>query len=92
MPRASLSTQHPAVVDLKSAAGSLLKHCETGTLDLVELGKALEQVVREAHNVVQASGRTSRRFEAAEHALDLKTPKSALDEFIDSATQRGLAE
>ena len=86
MPRASLSTEHPAVIDLKSTARSLVELCEDEALDLVKLGKALELIVQQAHGVVQASGRTSIRFRAAEHALDLATPKSELDQFLNSAT------
>ena len=86
MPRASLSTKQPAVVDLKSTARSLVELCEDEALDLVKLGKTLEQLVQHANAVVQASGRTSIRFQAAEHALDLRTPKSQLDQFLSPAT------
>ena len=74
MPRASLSTNHPAVVDLKSTASSLGELCEDEALDLVELGKALELLVQHANAVVQASGRTSIRFQAAEHASTSEHP------------------
>ena len=62
MPRASLSTNHPAVVDLKSTASSLGELCEDEALDLVKLGKALELIVQHANAVVRASGRTSIRL------------------------------
>ena len=88
MPRASLSTKHPAVVDLKSTARSLGELCEDEALDLVKLGKALELLVQHANAVVQASGRTSIRFQAAEHALDLRTTKSQLDQFLSTATDK----
>ena len=86
MPRASLSSKHPAVVDLKSSARSLVDLCEDEALDLVKLGKALELIVQRANGVVQASGRTSSRFQAAKYALDLGTPKSQLDQFLSQET------
>ena len=88
MPRASLSTEHPAVIELKSTARSLVELCEDERLDLVKLGKALELIVQHANVVVQASGRTSIRFRAAEHALDLNTPKSQLDQFLSPETDK----
>ena len=87
MPRASLSTEHPAVIELKSTARSLVELCEDERLDLVKLGKALERIVQHANVVVQASGRTSIRFRAAEHALDVGTPKSQLDHFLRTETE-----
>ena len=88
MPRASLSTEHPAVSDLKSTARSLVDLCEDEALDLVKLGKALELLVQHANVVVEASGRTSIRFKAAGHALDLGTPKSQLDQFLSAETDK----
>ena len=66
--------------DPKSTARSLVDLCEDEALDLVELGKALELLIQHANVVVEASGRTSIRW-AAEHALDLGTPKSQLELF-----------
>ena len=84
MPRASLSTQDPAVIDLETVTTALLELCKAESLDLVALGKTVEQRVRSANNVVEASGRSSARFEAASRALDLTTPKSSLNLFLDS--------
>ena len=85
MPRASLPNQHEAVLALRAVHNSLSTVLEADHVDLVELGKALECLVVETRRVIEASGRTSIRLETAELALNLRTPKRALEAFGHAA-------
>ena len=86
MPRASLPKSHEAIRSLAESHRSLGEVINAETVDLVELGKSLESIVQAVHDTFKASGRTSVRLEAAELVLDLKTTKSSLDAFVESAS------
>ena len=88
MPRASLPKSHEAIRSLAESHRSLGAVIHAEPVDLVELGKGLEDLVQALHQTIKASGRTSVRLEAAELALDLKTTKSSLIAFIESASHQ----
>ena len=60
-------------------AGSLVRGPE---VNLNELGKALASIARAALDVFAEAGLPSVRMEAAAKALDLRTKKSELEQFV----------
>lgn len=52
-------------------------------VDLIALGKAYAALAVAVHEDVTRAGQTSMRFEAVRRALDLRTPKSALQRFLE---------
>lgn len=86
MPRASIASSHEAVQALREAHHSLGETISAQEIDLVDLGKAVEILIRNSHATMKAAGRQSMRLAAAERSLSLKTSKSDLTAFLE-ATQ-----
>ena len=51
----------------------------------MEMGKLYGELAQSLLEAIQKSGRSSLRFQAAAKALDLKTPKSQLESFLDES-------
>lgn len=51
-------------------------------IDMLALAKGYANLARAMVAATTASGQTSSRFDAAQKALDLRTPKSALSRFL----------
>lgn len=69
--------------DLRGELALLTKMVEQPQVDLIELGKAYARLANSVLKVSQAHHLSSLRFEAATKALDLTTPKSELQAFME---------
>ncbi len=78
------STTGAAWDELRRATDALRALIEAPHADLIALGKAYAGVAHAMVGCAAAAGQTSMRFQAAAKALDLRTSKSALREFVES--------
>lgn len=69
-------------VDIRRAAEELGELVRAEEVDMNRLGHALSALVVGARAAFEAAALPSLRLEAAKRALDLKTPKSALEAFV----------
>lgn len=69
--------------EVRRVLSHLLHLTSAPQVDLLALGKSYAELSRALLTVVQNLGKTSMRFEAAVKALDLRTPKSALQQFLN---------
>lgn len=82
MPKLTPTTEGPAWDALRAALARMSTLTEAPEASLVALGKAYAGLAEAVLAVAEASGQTSARFAAVKKALDLKTPKSALEAFL----------
>jgi hypothetical protein len=67
---------------LRAALARMTELAEAPSANLVALGKAYAALAAAVLRVAESSGQTSARFAAVKKALDLKTPRSALEAFL----------
>lgn len=82
MPGMNQTTEGLAWDGLRAALARMTALSEAPSANLVALGKAYAALADAVLRVAEASGQTSARFAAVKKALDLKTPKSALEAFL----------
>jgi hypothetical protein len=82
MPRLEADTQGDAWDHLRAALSRLDAIAASPRADLVALGKAYAALAEAMREVALAAGQSSARFDAAARALDLRTPKSAIEAFV----------
>lgn len=79
------STQDP-FVDARTALDRLQLALAGPKVDLLGMAKAYAAFAEALYIAVQQTGQTSMRFAAVVKALDLRTPKSALQHFLNESS------
>jgi len=82
MSRPQFDTSGPLWEPVREAAQTLATMLGEKQVDLVDFGKAYAAFAMALCVASRAGGTSSMRFEAAALALDLRTKKSALEEFL----------
>jgi len=82
VPGPYVSTSHSSVEALRLKLESIRQLTLDHNLELVSLGHEMEELIRIALQITEASGRTSMRYSAAVRALTLTTPKSEILAFL----------
>lgn len=82
MSRPQLDTSTAAWKPVREAAETVAAMLGEDQVDLVDFGKAYAEFAMALCVASRAGGTSSMRFEAAALALDLRTKKSALEEFL----------
>lgn len=75
-----------AWVALRRASAELAELVARDEVDMNSMGHALSALVTCARSTFELAALPSLRLEAARRALDLKTPKSALEQFVGRPT------
>lgn len=85
MARMQTKPEGPAWDALREALARMQRLVEGDSLHLVDLGKAYAALASAMLAAAEASGQTSARFRAVARALDLRTPRSAIEAFADGS-------
>lgn len=81
---APLPTDSPGFMRVRAEAEALARMLEQGELHPVEFGKRYAALAAAIARATAEAGLSSARFAAAEKALDLQTPKSQLERFVNN--------
>ena len=81
MPRMQTKPEGPAWDALRAALARMQSLLDADAVHLVDLGKAYAALASAMLAAAEASGQTSARFRAVVRALDLRTPRSAIEAF-----------
>lgn len=71
-----------AFIEVRGALDGMRACLEHQPIDMLALAKGYASLARAMVAATRASGQTSSRFDAVAKALDLRTPKSALQRFL----------
>ena len=82
MGRYDVRTDTERFAELREALAALQALTEQPEVNLVAIGKAYQRVATTLRAATTEHGPPSMRFAAVEKALDLTTPKSAIEAFL----------
>lgn len=83
MGRYDVGTDTARFEELRQAIEALRALTEAPSVNLVELGKAYQRLARTLEAAATEQGPSSMRFAAVVKALDLTTPKSTIEAFLE---------